>query len=222
MKKTGYLFFKRVFDVVASIVAIIVLLIPWLIISVIIRIQSHGAVIYKAARVGKSRRIFILYKFRSMRVDSGKVHLITLKNDPRIFSFGQFLRISKLDETPQFINVLKGDMSIIGPRPEDEVNSQRIYTGEYKQILSVKPGLSSPASLYDYTHGENYPDEETYIKEFLPKKLEVELYYVKHRSAAYDLHTVWRTIVTILQIVCGKENFKEPKEVKKCKKAHGI
>ena len=213
--KKGYLPVKRLFDVVVSLIAIVVFFIPWIIICVIIRIQSPGPALFKPERVGKDGKIFILYKFRSMRVDSGAIHATTLRSDPRIFPFGAFLRKSKLDETPQFINVLKGDMSVVGPRPEDKVNSDKLYAGKYKEILTVKPGLSSPASLYDYTHGENcYDNEEDYVKKFYHKKLDVELYYVKHRNAIYDLQIVWRTAVIIIQMVCGKKEFKEPKEGK--------
>lgn len=216
--KSRYLKVKRIFDVVASLMAIIICIIPWIIITIIIKIQSPGPVIYKAKRVGQNGKIFTLYKFRSMRVDSGAIHSTTLRGDPRIFPFGEFLRKSKLDETLQLINILKGDMSIIGPRPEDKDNAAKFYVGKYKKILSVKPGLSSPASLYDYTHGEVYDDEETYVREFLPKKLDVELYYIKHRSSSYDFKIILRTVVTIFLVMMGKENLKEPREVKLCEK----
>lgn len=209
---------KRAFDIVSSILAILVFLLPWIVISLIVKCQSPGPAIYKARRVGKDGKVFTLYKFRSMRVDSGAVRATTLRGDPRVFPFGEFLRKSKLDETPQLINILQGEMSVIGPRPEDEVNSDKFYVGKYREILSVKPGLSSPASLYDYTHGEKYEDEETYIKEFLPKKLDVELYYVNHKSFIYDIEIVFRTVFTISAIVMGKDDFKEPYEMAKCRK----
>lgn len=217
--KRNYLIVKRIFDVIASLLAVMFCVIPWLLISLIIKIQSPGPVIYKARRVGMNGKIFTLYKFRSMKVDSGTIHATTLRGDSRIFPFGEFLRKSKLDETPQLINILKGDMSVIGPRPEDEDNSNLFYIDEYRKILSVKPGLSSPASLYDYTHGEIYDNEEDYIKEFMPKKLDIELYYIKHRSCRYDFEIILRTVITILQIMLGKENFREPKEVELCRKA---
>lgn len=213
MKTKCYLVFKRIFDVIASSLAIVAFLIPWLIIGIVVKVQSPGPIIYKARRVGKDGKIFTLYKFRSMKVNSGKVHATTLRGDSRIFPFGQFLRDSKLDETPQLINILKGEMSVIGPRPEDEDNAETLYVGKYKDILSVKPGLSSPASLYDYTHGENYETEEKYVAEFLPKKMEVELYYVNHRSWLYDMRIVFQTVVTIISRMTGKKDFKEPKEV---------
>lgn len=208
----GYKIAKRLFDIVASLIATVFFLIPWAVISILIKILSPGPVLFKPERIGKDGKIFTLYKFRSMRVDSGAIRATTLRGDPRIFPFGAFLRKSKLDETPQLINIIKGEMSVIGPRPEDKVNADMLYVGKYKEILSVKPGLSSPASLYDYTHGETFENEEDYIREFEPKKLDVELFYVKHRSALYDLQIVGRTIVTIFQIMLGKKDFKEPKE----------
>lgn len=211
-----YAFAKRIFDIVSSLLAICAFAIPWIVIAVTIKLQSPGPAIYKARRVGKNGKVFTLYKFRSMRVDSGAIHATTLRGDPRIFPFGEFLRKSKLDETPQLFNILKGEMSVIGPRPEDEENSGKFYVGKYKDILLVKPGLSSPASLYDYTHGEKYDSEDDYVKEFLPKKLDVELYYVKNRSFFYDIQIVFNTVVTITQIILGKEDFLEPKELRMC------
>ena len=213
-----YLLIKRISDVVLSIIAIAFFIIPWIIISIIIKIKSPGPVIYKAKRVGLNGKIFTLYKFRSMNVDSGEISLTTLKGDQRVYPFGQFLRDSKLDETPQLLNVLFGQMSIIGPRPEDKINSDIYYVSEYSEILKVKPGLSSPASLYDYTHGENYSTVEKYENEFLPKKLDMELYYVRHRNIVYDVEVILRTIYTIVMIVFGCEKFKEPREVELCKR----
>lgn len=211
-----YDFAKRTFDIISSILAIVFFAVPWVIITVIIKIQSPGPAIYEARRIGKNGKVFTLYKFRSMRVDSGTVHATTLRGDPRIFPFGEIMRKSKLDETPQLFNILKGEMSVIGPRPEDEENSGKFYVGKYKDILSVKPGLSSPASLFDYTHGEKYENEDDYVREFLPKKLEVELYYVQHKGFFYDLKIVIDTVVTITQIVLGKDDFAEPEELRMC------
>lgn len=210
---------KRAMDILAALLGTAVYLLPWCVIAIVIKLQSPGPVIYRAQRVGQNGRVFTLYKFRSMRVDSGAIPATTLRGDPRIFPFGHFLRISKLDETPQLINILKGDMSVVGPRPEDQENSDRFYVGKYREILSVKPGLSSPASLYDYTHGELYTTEAQYVAEFLPRKLDVELYYVTHRSLWYDLKTVARTVVIILQTMAGKKEFAVPVEAELCRKA---
>lgn len=178
-----------------------------------IKISSPGPAIYKAKRVGKNGKVFDCYKFRSMRVDSGKVRLTTLKNDDRIFPFGNFIRKTKIDEMPQVFNILKGEMTVVGPRPEDTENADKLYIGEYSNILSVKPGLTSPASLYDYTHGEAYEDESLYEKEFLPEKLKLELYYVNNRSFLYDIKIILQTAWYIILKTCGKENFSKPKEL---------
>ena len=210
-----YNFFKRTFDIVLSLLAITLLVIPWGIIAVIIKLQSPGPIFFKPTRVGAESKTFTLYKFRTMCVDSGKIHSTTLNSDPRIFLFGKFLRKSKLDETPQFLNIIKGDMSIIGPRPEDEINAPQIFTGQFEDILSVKPGLSSPASLYDYTHGEKCRSEEEYNRYFLPQKLRLELYYVENRNFFYDIEIFIRTAFIIVATVFGKKNFKKPKETHK-------
>lgn len=209
----AYPILKRSFDLVAAALAAVVFVLPWLFIALLIKLQSPGPAIYKAIRIGKDGRPFTLLKFRTMRVDSGHIHLTTLRNDPRVFPFGAFLRKTKLDETPQLLNILAGTMSVIGPRPEDQINADKLYVGPFAHILSVKPGLSSPASLYDYTHGETYPSEELYLRDFEPKKLAVELYYVDHQSFLYDLQIVFRTIATITLIAFGKRSFNPPREL---------
>ena len=195
-----YEFFKRCFDLLFA-VSFLMVFSPLYIFSwLIIKIVSPGPAIYKAERVGKDGKLFKCYKFRSMRVDSGKVRLTTLENDDRIFPFGKFIRKTKIDEMPQVVNILKGEMTVVGPRPEDKENADKVYLGEYVHILDVKPGLTSTASLYDYTHGENFEDEDSYEKEFMPKKLKLELYYVNHRSFGYDIVLVLRTKVVAIMI----------------------
>ena len=176
-------------------------------------VSSPGPVLFRAKRVGKNGKMFTMYKFRTMHLNNEKGHMITLRTDNRIFPFGRFLRKSKIDELPQLVNILQGEMSIVGWRPEDEENVNKVFAGKYKKILSVKPGLTSPGSLYDYTHGEKYEDEDLYEKEFLPRKMKLELYYVKHRSLRYDVILIGRTIRTILQVIGGKEDFSEPIEL---------
>lgn len=212
-----YRFWKRLSDIVLSCIAIVLFLPIWAVIFLLIKIYSPGPVIYKAKRVGFNGQVFTLYKFRTMHVNSGTVRATTLRSDPRVYPLGKMLRMSKLDETPQLLNILKGEMSIIGPRPEDQINAQEIYSGEYSRILSVKPGLSSPASLYDFTHGEQYETEAAYKESFLPQKLFLELFYVEHRSYLYDVRIVFRTIGTILLMLLGKREFQPPKELKHMK-----
>ena len=204
---------KRAFDLLFAVCFLVVFSPVYIVTWIIIRIVSPGPAIYKAKRVGKDGKLFDCYKFRSMRVDSGKVRLTTLENDDRIFPFGKFIRKAKIDEMPQVVNILKGEMSVVGPRPEDKENADKVYVDEYKHILDVNPGLTSTASLYDYTHGELYEDEESYEKEFMPKKLKLELYYVQHQSFWYDIVLILRTARLIILKSCGKREFKEPKEL---------
>lgn len=208
-----YKFVKRCFDILFAVLFLIVFSPVYLLTWIIIKIVSPGPAIYHARRVGLHGKVFTCYKFRSMRVDSGKVKLTTLQNDDRIFPFGNFIRKTKIDEMPQVVNILKGEMSVVGPRPEDEVNASKIYVGEYRHILDVKPGLTSPASLYDYTHGEKYEEEEDYEREFVPQKLQLELYYVRHLSFWYDIMLVLKTAWLIILTACGKKEFEKPKEL---------
>ena len=208
-----YSFLKCCFDLLFAVLFLLVFSPIYILTWIIIKIVSHGPAIYKAKRVGKDGVLFDCYKFRSMRVDSGKVRLTTLGNDDRIFPFGKFIRKTKIDEMPQVVNILKGEMSVVGPRPEDQENAEKVYVGEYKHILDVKPGLTSTASLYDYTHGELFEDEESYEKLFMPKKLQLELYYVNHKAVWYDLWLILKTAWLIVLKTCGKTNFKNPKEL---------
>lgn len=208
-----YEFFKRCFDLLFAVCFLVVFSPIYLVTWFIIKIVSPGPAIYLAKRVGKDGILFDCYKFRSMRLDSGKIKLTTLQNDDRIFPFGKFIRKAKIDEMPQVFNILKGEMSVVGPRPEDKENADKVYVGEYKHILDVKPGLTSTASLYDYTHGERYEDEESYARDFMPQKLKLELYYVNHRSFWYDVVLVIRTAWLIILKTCGKSEFDEPKEL---------
>lgn len=210
-------FLKRTFDILFAILFLTLLSPVFLITAFIIVLCSPGDPIYRSKRVGRNGKIFTCYKFRSMREGSGKVRLTTLRNDERIFPFGRFIRKTKIDEMPQIFNVLLGDMSVVGPRPEDVDNACRIFAGKYVHILDIKPGLTSPASLYDYIKGEKYETVEDYEKEFLPQKLELELYYVEHRNIFYDIQICFRTAVTILLVVVGKERIKPPPELERSK-----
>lgn len=205
----------RCYDILFAVLFIVFFSWVYILTWIIIHIVSPGPAIYRARRVGLHGKIFTCYKFRSMRIDSGKVKMTTLQNDDRIFGFGKFIRSTKIDEMPQAFNILFGDMSIVGPRPEDEVNADAYYVGKYKHILDVKPGLTSLASLYDYTHGEKYEDNYLYEKEFVPQKLKLEMYYVSHKSFLYDNLLILKTAWLIIQIACGKKEFEKPKELAK-------
>lgn len=207
-----YKIIKRLLDLFLSIIFLCVFSPIYIITFLIIKVVSPGPVIYKAKRVGINKNIFDCYKFRSMDTNSGKIRITTLQNDERIYPFGHFIRKTKIDEFPQIINIIKGDMSIVGPRPEDLTNVN-LLGEKYNEVLTVKPGLTSPASLYDYTHGEKYSDVKIYEEIFLPKKIELELYYVKHKSLLYDFKIILKTIIIIIQTLYGKKDFPIPLEL---------
>lgn len=204
---------KRLFDILLSAFALIILWPIFLVACIGIKLSSPGPILFKANRVGRNGAPFVMYKFRTMYVNNEKGHIITLRSDSRIFPFGSFLRKSKIDELPQLVNILKGEMAIVGWRPEDEENAHAVFKGKYKEVLTIKPGLTSPGSLYDYTHGELYESEEAYNSQFMPNKLELELYYVRNRSILYDTQLILRTIITIIEIVIGKKYFAPPREL---------
>jgi len=194
---------KRIYDVVFAVLLLIISFPIMVFAALGISISSKGPIIYSAKRVGKGGVPFTIYKFRTMRVDSGQVRLTTLKDDDRIYPFGRILRKSKIDELPQLVNILLNQMSVVGPRPEDVAIAKEIYTGKYKAIYSVKPGLTSPASLFDFTHGENYKSYDEYKKEFLPLKLDMELFYVQNNNIWYDIEVTLRTALIIILNVLG-------------------
>ena len=201
---------KRLFDILFSLLFLICLSPVYLIVAIGVMISSPGNPIYSAKRVGRGGKVFTCYKFRSMHKNSG---ITTLRNDSRIFPFGKFIRKTKIDELPQVINILLGQMSVVGPRPEDKDIADQIYTDEYSDIMLVKPGLTSIGSLYDFTHGELFTDEKEYERVFLKKKLALELYYVEHQSLWLDIKLVFKTAWLIFLTVFGKKHFNEPKEL---------
>lgn len=216
---------KRLFDFTLSLLAIVLLLPIFLFAALGIKLSSEGTIFYKSKRAGKNGVPFTMYKFRSMDMSTEYKSAITGANDSRVFPFGGFLRKSKLDELPQLINVLKGQMTIVGPRPENIRIVENHYTLQQYATLNVLPGLTSPGSLFDYTHGDYYlgdeDPQEAYVDTLLPLKLSLELFYVENQSLFYDLEIVLRTIVTILQIIFGKKSFDYPKEYYKVKSREG-
>ena len=202
---------KRVFDIVLCSIALIVLSPVFLVIAIAIKLSSPGPVFYYSERSGLNKKPFRFYKFRSMHVTNKDKGMFVADAD-RVFKVGKMIRRLKIDELPQLINVIKGDMSIVGPRPMVASAVDSLYCGRYEKVTDIRPGLTSAASLYDYTVGDTYNDDQAYIKEVLPVKLEMELYYVEHESFAYDVQLVWRTILTIVQVLCKKKDFKPQPE----------
>lgn len=192
---------KRLFDIVASGVGILILLPLLIVLAVIVKLTSPGKVFYKATRVGRYGNTFQLYKFRSMIVDAEKMGPgITLSGDVRVTKVGGFLRRTKLDELPQLFNVIKGEMSLVGPRPEDP-RYVALYSSQQSEVLNVRPGITSPASLY-YRNEESLLEkdnwEDQYIQQIMPAKLAIDLNYVQNGNLVTDLLIIFRTFKTIL------------------------
>ena len=194
---------KRTFDLVFAIIALLLLSPLFLLGSLLAKFQSKGPVFYKAKRVGKDEAIFEMYKFRTMVVNADTLGgSLTTYRDTRITPIGRFLRWTKLDELPNLINVIKGEMSLIGPRPEAP-DYVKYYTEVQKQVLQVKPGMTGPSQLANRDEEEKLKGQQDaehyYITELMPKKLALDLHYVATQSIASDigwlLKTVWVVIV---------------------------
>ena len=193
---------KRAFDLLISVVVLIIFSPVFIIVGIFISLESKGGVFFSQERIGKNLVPFKILKFRTMKLNSESEGKLTVgSKDNRITKVGYRLRKYKIDELPQFINVLKGEMSIVGPRPE--VNKYvELYNQEQKEVLSIKPGITDYASLEYFEEnkllGESSNPEETYINEIMPKKLEINLKYVKKHSFLTDLNIIWKTFLRIL------------------------
>lgn len=214
---------KRLFDILFSLFALL-LSIPLLVIAAVgIVLTSPGPIIYRAQRAGLNGKEFVMHKFRTMQVNQkSTASAITGVNDPRIFPFGAFLRKLKIDELPQLFDVIRGEMSIVGPRPESPHIISNHYTIEQMQTLTVLPGLVSPGGIYNYTHGNSYLEgehaEQLYTDYLLDKKLALELVYVANSSFLYDLKIIIRTVWVIICVGCGRNTFPNPPEMKQALK----
>ncbi len=193
---------KRIFDAVVSLAALIVLSPLFPLIALIIRVTSPGPALHRAQRVGLNGQLFTFYKFRSMIVGAQKQGPgITGAGDPRITPIGRVLRRTKLDELPQLYNVLRGDMSLVGPRPEDP-RYVALYTAEQREVLGVRPGITSAASV-TFRHeeallgGEDW--ETVYIEQIMPAKLAADLDYTRHPTVWRDLVILARTVAALFR-----------------------
>ena len=193
---------KRIFDIILSLFGLIILLPFMLIIAILIKLDSKGPVFFKQIRVTKNEREFKIFKYRTMRVGSDKYSQITVGKDNRITKVGAFLRKYKLDEIPQLINVLLGDMSLVGPRPEVP-KYVALYTKEQKEILKVRAGITDYASIEfsdenDLLASEEDP-EKVYIEKIMPKKIELNKKYLSEISILTDIKIILLTIKKILK-----------------------
>jgi lipopolysaccharide/colanic/teichoic acid biosynthesis glycosyltransferase len=231
---------KRVFDVLVA-GGLFVLVSPVLLLAAAgVKLTSPGPVFYKARRIGRDRRRstanatrgsdaperrqagyrgleFTLYKFRTMRVAAQPGAPITARIDSRVFPFGAFLRATKIDELPQLINVIRGDMALVGPRPEAPEIVRSHYTADDILTLQVAPGVTSPGSLYYYTHLERMLADDNatdvYTERLLPLKLAIDRVYLRRSSVSYDLMLLARTMVVVAARCVGWKRFPDPPEI---------
>lgn len=190
-----YIFFKRFFDILISILLLPLLLLFFLIFGILIKIDDNGPIIYKSKRIGRNFKVFNMYKFRTMKVNSPNIlnedgSTYNSKDDVRVTKIGKILRETSLDEVPQIINVLKGDMSIIGPRPGD-VESINTYKDDEKKKMSVRPGITGYTQAY---FRNNLSVREKRLK---------DVWYAENFSIKLDIKILIKTVITVIK----KENI---------------
>jgi lipopolysaccharide/colanic/teichoic acid biosynthesis glycosyltransferase len=193
---------KRTVDICISLLILAFFLPFGLLLMLFISLESVGGVFYLQERVGRNGQLFKLIKFRSMRPNADKGSQITIGNrDPRITRTGYFIRRFKLDEFPQFINVIKGDMSIVGPRPEVP-HYVKLYTAEQKKVLAVKPGITDYASLAYFNENEILEKaadpQKVYLEQIMPAKIELNQRYLSDPSVFKDIKIIWLTALKII------------------------
>ena len=193
---------KRLFDIVCSLGGILVFSPVMLACAVLVKLTSTGPIIFSQQRVGLNFKPFNIYKFRSMVVDAPKLGgQVTVDRDPRITFVGRLMRKAKLDELPQLFNVLSGDMSFVGPRPEVSQYVE-MFKDDYAELLTVRPGITDIGSIV-YRHEEDIlaqseDPRSTYINTVLPEKIRLSKQYVRSRSLWVDVRLIFQTIFTVL------------------------
>jgi len=203
---------KRMLDVLLCGFALLVLSPVFLLTAVAIKVSSRGPVFYHSLRQGRDKVPFKFYKFRSMHLPKGRDKGLCVADEDRLFAVGRLIRRLKIDELPQLVNVIRGDMSIVGPRPMVAGGADDFYSGKYAPVAAIRPGLTSPASLYDYVVGDTVTDEARYRREILPVKLELELLYAGKESFPYDASLVFRTMGAILAKLFNRRDIAPPRE----------
>jgi lipopolysaccharide/colanic/teichoic acid biosynthesis glycosyltransferase len=193
----------RFFDILFSLLGLIVLFPFFLLISLAILLDSSGGIFFLQSRVGKKDRDFMMIKFRTMKKDAERAGSLTIgKNDTRITRMGKFLRRRKLDEWPQLINVLKGDMSLVGPRPEVR-KYVALYTPDQRQVLSVRPGITDYASLEYFNESEilagSADPERLYITKIMPEKLEMNRKFIENYGLRQYFRIIGKTLAKVFR-----------------------
>ena len=195
---------KRIFDLIAALLGLILLLPVLLIVGILIVLDSPGPVFYLGDRIGKDGKPFKIFKFRTMVINADQMgSALTHGGDPRVTRVGRVLRQWKMDELPQLINVLRGEMSIVGPRPESPGYVEH-YTPEQRQVLGAKPGITGLTQI-KFRHEESllnqYKDRErAYIDTIMPYKLALDLEYIKAQSFVVDLGLIFQTFLALFEV----------------------
>lgn len=196
------MFLKRIFDFVVSLFGLIILFPLLIIVGVLIKFDSKGPILYRSKRIGKDKKDFILYKFRTMKVNSDFSYITVGDADERITRLGFYLRKYKIDELPQLINVLVGDLSFVGPRP-DVPKYKHYYEKLFPDYFSIRPGITSYASIYFRDESEIYLNadnpEEVYILSTIPQKVELDKKYYSQINLKTDIQIIFKTILVILK-----------------------
>ena len=200
--KKGYLIAKRIFDFTLSLVMSVVLLPFIVLVGIMIKIDSPGKIFFLQKRVTTNGKVFKIFKFRTMKENSEKLSGVTVDNDPRITKLGKYLRKFRIDEIPQIFNILTGDLSFVGARPES-VKYVKEYSPEMYATLLMPAGVTSPASILfkdeaELLKGAKNPDE-TYVKDILPKKMAYNLEYIENCSLLYDIKVMFKTVIAVIK-----------------------
>lgn len=194
---------KRAFDIAVAAFGLLLLSPLFLFAAILIKLDSHGPIFFRQERIGKGFRPFLIYKFRTMLENAAQTGTaVTYGNDPRITRVGRLLRKTKIDELPQLINVLKGEMSLVGPRPEvpEFVN---LFRRDFEEILTFRPGITDLASLNYHDEstllGKSPDPRETYIRIILPDKIKLTKEYLQRSSFFFDITVIFKTLLRVLQ-----------------------
>lgn len=200
--KKGYLIAKRIFDFALSLVMSLVFLPFIILVGIMIKIDSPGKIFFLQKRVTTNGKVFKIFKFRTMKENSEKLSGVTIDNDPRITKLGKYLRKFRIDEIPQIFNILTGDLSFVGARPES-VKYVKEYSPEMYATLLMPAGVTSTASILfkdeaELLKGAKNPDE-TYVKDILPKKMAYNLEYIENSSLLYDIKVMFKTVIAVIK-----------------------
>ena len=200
--KKGYLIAKRIFDFALSLVMSLVFLPFIILVGIMIKIDSPGRIFFLQKRVTTNGKVFKIFKFRTMKENSEKLSGVTIDNDPRITKLGKYLRKFRIDEIPQIFNILTGDLSFVGARPES-VKYVNEYSPEMYATLLMPAGVTSTASILfkdeaELLKGAENPDE-TYVKDILPKKMAYNLEYIENCSLLYDIKVMFKTVIAVIK-----------------------